>query len=115
MDSKVLNILASINPYVSRQVLYIIDGQAGKFLINRKSQPALKYMMTHGCHVHCDVCNRYKYIHSNVHMDRIVIEEFNHWWLNGKVDPDLALPFKRDCYYDVSEHMAEDRELIKDV
>ena len=48
-------------------------------------------------------------------MDRIVIEEFNHWWLNGKVDPDLALPFKRDCYYDVSEHMAEDRELIKDV
>jgi hypothetical protein len=40
-------------------------------------------------------------------MDRIVIEEFNHWWLSGKVDPDLALPFKRDCYYDVSEHMAD--------
>ncbi len=38
-------------------------------------------------------------------MERAKLEEFNHWWINGKVDPDLALPFKRDVYVDVKKHL----------
>ncbi len=34
-------------------------------------------------------------------MDRSKLEEFNHWWLSGNVDPDLALPFKRDGYPEI--------------
>jgi hypothetical protein len=36
-------------------------------------------------------------------MERVRLEEFNQWWATGKVDADLALPFKRDAYYEVEE------------
>ncbi len=36
-------------------------------------------------------------------MKRSILEEFNHWWGNGMVDTDLALPFKRDQYYEIEE------------
>ena len=38
-------------------------------------------------------------------MDRRIIEEFNHWWIRGSVDPELALPFKRDIYQALLENM----------
>jgi len=31
-------------------------------------------------------------------MERVKLEEFNHWWISEKVDTELALPFKRDVY-----------------
>ncbi len=62
-------------------------------------------------YVHSDVHNIYKCVHANVHMEKSVLEEFNHWWLRKEVDPDLALSFKRDSYYNVLKHM-NDRFII---
>ena len=31
------------------------------------------------------------------------LEEFNHWWVEKKVDPDLALEFKRDVYSEMED------------
>ena len=31
-------------------------------------------------------------------MEEAKLEEFNHWWVSGEVDPELALQFKRDAY-----------------
>ncbi len=38
-------------------------------------------------------------------MESRTLEEFNHWWIRGKVDPDLALPFKRDIYAGIKSAM----------
>ena len=38
-------------------------------------------------------------------MEHSKLEEFNHWWLKGKVDTDLALPFKRDTYTEIERQM----------
>lgn len=38
-------------------------------------------------------------------MEQSTLEEFNHWWLQGKVDPELALPFKRDDYKRIEKNM----------
>ena len=38
-------------------------------------------------------------------MERSKLEEFNHWWLREKVDPELALPFKRDNYAEIERSM----------
>lgn len=45
-------------------------------------------------------------MHSIVFMDKGKLEEFNHWWFKGKVDLELALPFKRDIYRDVESHIS---------
>ena len=44
-------------------------------------------------------------------MERLVLEEFNHWWFKNKVDPDLTLSFKRDVFYGVNKHI-NDRFII---
>lgn len=38
-------------------------------------------------------------------MEKSKLEEFNHWWIRGKVDPELALPFKRNIFHDVKKHL----------
>ena len=38
-------------------------------------------------------------------MEKAKLEEFNHWWISGKVDEELALPFKRDIYNDIKNHL----------
>lgn len=38
-------------------------------------------------------------------MERSKLEEFNHWWTSGKVDEELALPFKRDLYIEIEKHL----------
>ncbi len=38
-------------------------------------------------------------------MEKVILEEFNHWWTRGKVDPELALPFKRDNYSKIEKHL----------
>ena len=38
-------------------------------------------------------------------MERAKLEEFNHWWTSGKVDVELALPFKRDIYPEIEKHI----------
>jgi len=38
-------------------------------------------------------------------MERAKLEEFNHWWVNGKVDAELALPFKRDVYSNIIQQL----------
>ena len=40
-------------------------------------------------------------------MEQSKLEEFNHWWLKGKVDTDLALPFKRDVYREIEKQMSK--------
>ena len=37
-------------------------------------------------------------------MERAKLEEFNHWWIKGTVDTELALPFKRDNYREIESH-----------
>src|SRR3989344_869857 len=37
-------------------------------------------------------------------MEKSKLEEFNHWWMTGNVDPELALPFKRDNYSEIKRH-----------
>ena len=38
-------------------------------------------------------------------MEKAKLEEFNHWWIKGKVDLELALPFKRDNYKDIEKYI----------
>ena len=38
-------------------------------------------------------------------MEKTKLEEFNHWWTSGKVDPELALIFKRDHYFEIEKHL----------
>ena len=38
-------------------------------------------------------------------MKKAKLEEFNHWWISGAVDAELALPFKRDIYQEIEKHM----------
>src|SRR3989338_4967179 len=38
-------------------------------------------------------------------MDKAKLEEFNPWWISGKVDLELALPFKREIFSDIERHL----------
>lgn len=38
-------------------------------------------------------------------MEKAKLEEFNHWWTTEKVDTELALPFKRDIYSEIENHL----------
>ncbi len=38
-------------------------------------------------------------------MEKSKLEEFNHWWITGQVDAELALPFKRDLYDEIEHHL----------
>jgi len=38
-------------------------------------------------------------------MEKAKLEEFNHWWISGRVDAELALPFKRDIYLEIKKHI----------
>jgi len=38
-------------------------------------------------------------------MEKVKLEEFNHWWIKGKVDSELALPFKRDSYKEIEKYI----------
>ncbi len=40
-------------------------------------------------------------------MEKAKLEESNHWWFRGTVDPELALPFKRDNYADIGQQMSK--------
>ena len=35
------------------------------------------------------------------------LEEFNHWWMRKNVDPELALPFKRDNYLEIENNLSK--------
>jgi hypothetical protein len=36
-------------------------------------------------------------------MEQKKLEEFNQWWINGKVDPELTFSFKRDVFFEVEK------------
>ena len=38
-------------------------------------------------------------------MERAKLEEFNHWWIKGEVDPELALPFRRDNFNEIEKKL----------
>ncbi len=38
-------------------------------------------------------------------MKRAKLEEFNPWWIHGKVDPELALPYKREVYAEIERSL----------
>ena len=38
-------------------------------------------------------------------MEKSTLEEFNHWWIKHTVDPDLALPFRRDSYTEIERNL----------
>lgn len=38
-------------------------------------------------------------------MERTKLEAFNHWWIKDIVDTELALPFKRDSYREIEQHL----------
>jgi len=38
-------------------------------------------------------------------MEKAKLEEFNHWWIKGNIDVELALPFKRDNYQEIERHI----------
>ncbi len=40
-------------------------------------------------------------------MDKTRLEEFNPWWLNGKVDPELALPYKRTIFIRIDSFISK--------
>ena len=40
-------------------------------------------------------------------MEKASLEQANHWWISNKVDPELALPFKREVFSDASRRMKE--------
>ena len=40
-------------------------------------------------------------------MKQEILEEFNHWWLKGKVDSELALSFKRDNYFEIEKYLSK--------
>jgi uncharacterized protein len=45
-------------------------------------------------------------------MERVKLEEFNHWWIKGAVDPELALPFKRDIYREAEKHLSKSKLIL---
>ncbi|MBI5002443.1 ATP-binding protein [Candidatus Woesearchaeota archaeon] len=40
-------------------------------------------------------------------MERAKLEEFNPWWISGKVDGELALPFKRKVFTEIKNHVGK--------
>lgn len=38
-------------------------------------------------------------------MEKTKLEEFNPWWINGRVDPELALPYKREIYAEIEGNL----------
>ncbi|MBI3032060.1 ATP-binding protein [Candidatus Woesearchaeota archaeon] len=40
-------------------------------------------------------------------MERAKLEEFNPWWISGKVDAELALPFKRNVFTEIENHISK--------
>jgi len=40
-------------------------------------------------------------------MEKSKLEEFNHWWIRRNIDPELALPFKRDIYQKIENHLKQ--------
>ena len=38
-------------------------------------------------------------------MEKFKLEEFNHWWIKGNIDPELALPFRRDDYSEIKKYI----------
>src|SRR3989344_6181823 len=40
-------------------------------------------------------------------MDISKLEEFNHCWIRKNVDPELALPFKRDNYLEIENNLSK--------
>ncbi len=40
-------------------------------------------------------------------MERAKLEELNPWWISGKVDLELALPFKRDIFVEIENHLSK--------
>lgn len=44
-------------------------------------------------------------------LQKRILEEFNPWWLREKVDPELALPFKREIYKEI-ENSLEKRFIL---
>jgi len=40
-------------------------------------------------------------------MEKASLEQANHWWISNKVDPELALPFKREVFSDANRRMKE--------
>jgi predicted AAA+ superfamily ATPase len=48
--------------------------------------------------------NKYNMMYLTL-MEYSKLEEFNHWWVRTLVDPDLALPFKRDIYDTIKSKM----------
>ena len=38
-------------------------------------------------------------------MEKAKLEEFNPWWISGKVDLELALPFKRKVFIEIEKHL----------
>ncbi len=40
-------------------------------------------------------------------MEKTKLEEFNPWWVNGKVDLELALSFKRDIFIEIEKHLSK--------
>lgn len=39
-------------------------------------------------------------------MEKSKLEEFNHWWIKKSVDPELALPFKREDYIEIERNLS---------
>ena len=40
-------------------------------------------------------------------MEKAKLEEFNQWWISGKVDAELALPFKRNVFTEIENHISK--------
>jgi len=40
-------------------------------------------------------------------MEQSKLEEWNHWWIKEAVDPELALPFKRDNYQNIEDSLSK--------
>ncbi len=38
-------------------------------------------------------------------MERSKLEEFNPWWMSEEVDPELALPFERDVFFEIEKYI----------
>src|SRR3989344_7710618 len=38
-------------------------------------------------------------------MEKYKLEEFNPWWINKRVEEDLALPFKRPTYFELESSL----------
>ena len=44
-------------------------------------------------------------------MEKSKLEEFNHWWVKGNVDSELALPFRREVYKEI-ERLREKKFIV---